>query len=202
MLKNLTILALAGALLPACVINAGGTVSDSNTDTGTPETETGTDDTNGDTTAEPVTDSTVGGTDTGTDTVTDTTDAPTTDAPTTGDPTSVGTSTTEQTSGTTEGTTGSALYGNCGWYADPEPRNPDVEGNYYECADAENGVVGGVSDPEGLAPIDCPADIEEGGKCDEDVGPVKGVGCCTPEGILYFCDSEDTSSIQKVDCGA
>ena len=199
MLKNLTILALAGALLPACVINAGGTDTATDSDTVTPDTGTdasGTDSSGG-TTAEPVTDSTIGGTGTGTGT--DTTDAPTTDAPTTGDPTSVGT-TTEQTSGTTEGTTGEALYGNCGWYADPEPRNPDVEGNYYECADAENGVVGGVSDPEGLSPIDCPADLVEGEKCDEDVGPVKGVGCCTPEGVLYFCDSEGSSSIVKIVC--
>lgn len=201
MLKNLTILALAGALLPACVLNAGpGTDSDSDTDsnaTSGTDPSNGTSGTDTGTTIEPVTDSSLGGTgtDSGTDAATEPTTAPTTDQTST---TTV--STTEQTSGTTEGTTGGGLYGDCGWFPKPDPNS---DGDYYECA--QNGGQSGVEDPEGLAPIACPDGLAVDAKCDEEMGPVKNVGCCTPEGILYFCDdqgAEATNAVKMVDCSA
>lgn len=79
-------------------------------------------------------------------------------------------------------------YGKCGWSANTKD---------YQCA--PNGVVS-LEDPEGISPIACGIGLVEGAKCDEETGPVKYVGCCTPEGTLYYCD-EGSMSIVKLECG-
>ena len=144
MLKNLTILVLTGALLPACIITDGSTSTDGGTGTGTgTDASAGTDSTGG-TDASAGTDSTDGtGSGTGS--------GDTTATPTTGEPTSTGTTDQGTTDQGTTGTTGaSSEYGMCGW----------SPANYYGCADADGATPGAV-DPMGLAPIDCdPAAVE------------------------------------------
>lgn len=177
MLKNLTILVLTGALLPACIITDGSTSTDGGTGTGT---GTGTD-------ASAGTDST-GGTDaSGTDSTdgTGSGSGDTTATPTTGEPTS-STGTTDQ--GTT-GTTGQGSeYGMCGWV--------DAQ-MYYGCVDPD-GATPGALDPMG-APIDCDPAAVEGADCSDVDGPVTNLGCCAANGDNFFCDM---GKIVKVACGA
>ncbi len=185
MLKQLTIVALVGALLPACVLTTGDTATDTNQTSETTSTTGGTtvEATVG--TTGGTTDGTTGGTTAGT-----TAELPTTGEPTTGEPTTAGT-----TGSTTDGTTGEpSAFGMCGWVADA---------NYYGCVD--EGADPGVEDPAAIDPIACPADLVAGDPCNEKEGPVKNVGCCMPNGDLFLCDSqgaEPTDTITKVECGA
>lgn len=94
------------------------------------------------------------------------------------------TSVTSESSETTE--TGG--HGLCGW-------NPDQ--NYYAC-DKDGGVPGTV-DPMG-EPIDCPPDVMAGADCTED-SPVNNFGCCTPEGVLYYCEIVKMNKVVETDCG-
>ena len=202
MLKHLTF-ALSVALLPACTVVSDDTDGNSNsnsnsaTDTNNPSGAT----TSGTTTdTNPTSGTTTDGTTnpTGTTTDTPTTDTPTTDATTVGTMTTSGTTsgtTSEDTEGTTQGTldtdtdTGGGLYGNCGW---------NVIG-YYACLD--KGGVPGTEDPMMLDPIACPQDIMEGAMCDDmGMGGIGSVGCCTPEGVNYFCDIEGNKKVFKDDC--
>ena len=64
-------------------------------------------------------------------------------------------------------------YGNCGW---------DAGSGWYGCT----GVPGEV-DPRGLAPIACLPDVEAGGACSEQDGPVNGIGCCSTNGENFYC---------------
>jgi len=200
MLKHLTITLSLAALLPACTIVSDGSASDTNnssntaTDTAATTAE-GT--TEAPTTANPTT-STTGMTTgqtsgmttdmtTGQTTDIETTDVPTTDGTTNN--TGMTTGTTGQTTGMTSGeteTTGGGLYGNCGW----------VDEGYYAC-----GANGGVEDPEMKDMIACPDGVEESAKCTEEMGPVKAVGCCTPEGVNYYCDIDESMMIFVEDCG-
>lgn len=194
MLKHLTITLSLAALLPACTIISDGSASDTNnssntaTDTAATTAE-GT--TEAPTTANPTTSTTGGSATTGMttgQTTGQTTDIETTDVPTTDGTTGMTSSTTGQTTGMTSGeteTTGGGLYGNCGW----------VDEGYYAC-----GANGGVEDPEMKDMIACPDGVEEGAKCTEEMGPVKAVGCCTPEGVNYYCDSEESMMIFVEDC--
>ena len=195
MLKNLTILALAGALLPACIITTG--------DTDTDAAETTADTTAGTTagtTVEGTTDSsesatTVAATESGTTAEVPTTGEPTTDttAGTTTDATA-GTTTDATAGTTTDGTTGGPLYGMCGWVAAQ---------NYYGCVD--EGADPGVEDPAGIDPIACGDGVVEGADCTDKEGPVKNIGCCAENGDLFLCDTQGddpTLKIIKVSCGA
>lgn len=191
MLKQLTIAVLVGTLLPACILTTDDTTttisSDSSSSDGTTvntstDPTTGlTDPSDGTTTDSQTTD--------GTTTSPTTTDGTTTDAPTTTDGTTTVATTTDGTE--TDATTGQGGFGQCGWFAADK---------YYACA--SDGAVASLEDPDGISPIACDPTVEEGGKCSEDEGPVKGVGCCTPEGVLYYCDSEGAQTIIKQDCGA
>ncbi len=198
MLKHLTITLSLAALLPACTIVSDGSASDtnnsSNTATDTAATTTAEGTTEAPTTANPTT-STTGasattgmttGQTTGQTSDVETTDVPTTDGTTNNTGMTSGTTgqTTGMTSGETE-TTGGGKYGNCGW----------VDEGYYAC-----GANGGVEDPEMKDMIACPDGVEEGAKCTEEMGPVKAVGCCTPEGVNYYCDSEESMMIFVEDC--
>ncbi|MBK7824630.1 hypothetical protein [Nannocystis sp.] len=185
MLKQLTLAVLAAGLLPACIITDGTTTSNTESSTGS-ATEPGTT-----TTASGTTTDSGNPTDSGaTDSVSGTTaDVPTTESPTTESPSSSAT-TDNTTTATTDNTTGGvSAYGKCGWNA---------ENKYYAC---EPDGVAGLEDPDGISPIACPDGLVEGEKCDEEGGPVKGVGCCTPEGTLYYCDSNDSLAIFKEECG-
>jgi len=193
MLKHLTILALAGALLPACVITDGSTDSDtdsasnsnsnSNSESGTGTTGT----TGGTGTEGGTTDGSASATDSSasaTDSVGTTESVPTTGEPTTGELT---------TSGTTEENTTGLVgnYGMCGWVA---------RENFYGCVNTD-GAEPGAEDPAGIDPIDCAAGLVEGDPCTDKEGPVTSIGCCTPEGVLYFCDIEaDEPTIYRLDC--
>ena len=200
MLKHLTLALSVAALLPACTIISDDSASDTNNSsnaTSTAGTTTAGDTTNPTTSttgASATTGQTTGQTSgqtaeaTGSDDAT--TDVPTTDVPTTdgtsGNTTSQTTGMTSSTTGETTGeTTGGGLYGKCGW---------DDANNYYACE-----VDGGVGSLEGDSPIACAPGLEEGTKCTED-GPVTGAGCCTPEGVLYFCDSNGMT-VFKQECG-
>jgi hypothetical protein len=168
-IKNLTLAACAGALLSGCIITSGDT-SDTLTEATFPQTDTGTTVEGGTTVDEPTTSGTTAGsatTSSGTSSTTvdpSTTDEPTT-AVTTGDP-----------SGTTDQTTGGAV--GCGW---------NDRGNYYACA--ADGGTPGLEDPEMIDPIMCGEDVMGGVACMDDL-PVSDIGCCTPEGVLYFCTEE------------
>lgn len=182
MLKHLTIVALVGALLPACVLTTGDTVTDTNL---TSETSTST---TGGTTADG-TIGTTGGTAEGTS---GTTSGTTAEVPTTGEPTTGEGTTIEDTTSGTTGSTGP--FGMCGWVADM---------NFYGCAD--EGAAPGVSDPADIDPIACPPDLVAGDPCNEKEGPVKNVGCCAPNGDLFLCNSQGpmpTDTITKIECGA
>lgn len=183
MSKHRTLLAVAGLLLmPGCIITTNDSSSDTNT---SPSTNTNTD---GDTTTgTTTTPDTTGGTTVGEDTTT--TGGTTIEQPTTTlEPTTSGT-TADTTSDTTSETTGGGLYGNCGWHP----------AEYYECE--VDGGQPGVEDPGGVSPIACPATLPaDGDKCDMD-SEVNNVGCCTPEGVLYFCNiADDANTIVVVDC--
>ncbi|HEY8379972.1 MAG TPA: hypothetical protein VIK91_25955 [Nannocystis sp.] len=175
MLKNLTLLAVAGLLTATgCVINTtNGSDSDASA-TGTTTGNVDTDGTSGGTTTD--------GTATGTDgTSTGTTETPTTGAPTTGAPTT-GTDTTGTTDDTTStSTTGAGDYGNCGW---------NLEGMYYDCyPGGEPGLVD--PDPDNPAPIACPDTLPNADDpCNGMTGPISYLGCCTPEGVLYYCTTD------------
>jgi hypothetical protein len=57
----------------------------------------------------------------------------------------------------------------------------------------------GLEDPDGLDPIAC----DGLPVADADCGmgePVSDLGCCTPEGVLYFCTEE--GKVFEQDCGA
>ncbi len=95
------------------------------------------------------------------------------------------TSVTSESSETTE--TGG--HGLCGW-------NPDQ--SYYACE--KDGGVPGTVDPMG-EPIDCPPDVMAGADCTED-GPVNNFGCCTPEGVLYYCEIVEMNKVLEIDCGS
>lgn len=71
-----------------------------------------------------------------------------------------------------------SLFGKCGWV---------LRSKYYAC-DVDGGTPGLV-DPDGISPIDCADGLVEGEPCDDRNGPVNGVGCCTPAGVLFFCDT-------------
>ncbi len=165
MLKQLTIAAFAAALLPACVLVTDDTttsISDSSSGSGT-GTGTGT--------------GTESGSSSGT---TDTPTGSSTDTPTGTGTSDATTSTTDATTSTTDattGTTGPSETGKCGW-------NP---AKYYAC-DVDGGQPG-VSDPDGVSPIACADGLKAGEKCDG-TDPVSEAGCCTPEGTLYFCDTQ------------
>ena len=181
MLKHLTIVALVGALLPACVLTTGDSITDTNL---TSETSTST---TGGTTA----DGTIGTTDGTGGTTAGTEDVPTTGEPTTGEVTTGGTTSEDTTSGTTGPT---SEFGMCGWVADM---------NFYGCVD--EGAAPGVSDPADIDPIACPPDLVAGDPCNEKEGPVKNVGCCAPNGDLFLCNSQGpmpTDTISKIECGA
>lgn len=182
-MKNLTILVLTAALLPACIITTDGTTE---TDTnGTSNATTGgTNDSTGGTTGG-TTDSgtTAGGSESATES--GTTEAP----PTTGETTTSEVTTSGTTGEATTGTTGpTSAYGMCGWYAMEK---------YYGCA--EEGAEPGVSDPDGIDPIECSPKVVEGGDCSDVDGPVGNIGCCAPNGDNFFCDG---GVIAKVACGA
>jgi hypothetical protein len=193
MLKQLTLSVLAAALLPACILTTDNTTTtDSISESGT----TGTTGTASGTTTETASATDVG---TGTDAATDsgtTMGLPTTEGPTTTATEATTEATTDQTTtatdSTTSNTTGMSGFGNCGW----------ADAKFYACE--VDGGMPGVEDPEGMAMIACVDGLVEGDKCDEDNGPVGEIGCCTPEGILYFCDTQtdpENPVIFKQDCG-
>lgn len=94
------------------------------------------------------------------------------------------------TTATTDTTdTDGGAYGQCGWNT-PE--------KYYDCA--ASGGTPGLADPEGISPIECPDGLTEGAACTDD-GPVDSIGCCTPAGVLFFCDTQTTNTIYRQDCG-
>lgn len=172
MLKNFAFITVTGLLASACVIDIGDTLSASASDTNESSGSTGT---SGSTsTTESSTTSTTEGT-------SSTTTSPTTTEPTTSESGTTGT--------TTDGTTGGGGdFGNCGWNA---------EAKYYACP--ADGGVPSMSDPDNISPIACPDVLPaEGEKCDEE-SSVTGVGCCTPQGVNYYC-AEGAISIE--DCGA
>lgn len=192
MLKQLTLAVLTAALLPACVIGTDDTttsISSSSSSGGTTGLTSTSDPTSGTTDPTASEGSTINPTSEGSTTI---------ETPTTGS-TSVGTvstttiegTSTDTSDGTTvENTTGQGGFGLCGWYA---------EMNFYACEN--DGAVASLEDPEGLAPIACPDGLVEGAECSEEMGPIKGVGCCTPAGTLWYCDSLESKLIFKEECG-
>jgi len=211
MLKHLTF-ALSAAVLSACTIVSDDSASDGNSntasDTNNTSGTTGTT-TDGPTTANPTTGTT--GEATTSPTSGTTGEEPTTGVTTTGattigtmteattEATTIGTMTEGTTGGdtesTTQGTIGTdtdtdgGLYGNCGW---------NVVG-FYACADM--GGVPGAEDPMMTDPIACPPNVMEGAACnDMGMGGVGSVGCCTPEGVNYFCDIQGDKKVFKDDC--
>lgn len=177
MLKNLTLVAIAGLVVSTgCVLNTNTTDSDAETD----DSVTGDTTTDGNTTGT-TTESTTDGTATG-DTETTTTSSTTT-APTTTETEPTSTTSTATTDDTTAGTTGSG-FGKCGW----DPNN-----KYYAC-----GFVG--EEPGGVSPIECPDTLPaEGDDCGEN-SPVTGIGCCLPDGSNYYCTDQGKIAIDA--CGA
>lgn len=125
--------------------------------------------------------------DTSSTNATSTTGGTTVDDPTTGG-TTVGTTTGGTTGPTTssEPTTGGE-FSACGWNAMM---------NYYSCApDGEPGL----EDPMGLAPIACPDELPAMDDACTDDGPVTNLGCCNPDGTLYYCSSEQKIFIEDCD---
>lgn len=169
MLKNLTFLAITGMLAGGCIITTGGTDSDSTSNTSSNTSTAGT-----------TTDNTTSGsTSGGTGSATGSSGEPVT----TTSPTSSGTSEPATSSSGSSG--GGSEYGNCGWNAAMK---------YYGC-DGDPGV----SDPDGISPIDCPQELPAmGDKCDETT-PVNNVGCCLPDGTNYYCDAD--GMVQLDMCG-
>jgi hypothetical protein len=93
--------------------------------------------------------------------------------------------TSEETASGSDSSTG-ADYGLCGW-------NPDK--NFYACM--SDGGISGMIDRD--HPIDCPPDVMEGDPCTED-GVINNYGCCTPEGVLYYCEITETNKVIETDC--
>ena len=186
MLKHLTLAAFAAALLPACVLTTDNTTSDPTSDSDSASTGTG----SGTTTESGTTTDSGTATDSASTTDTPTTDNSTTDTPTTVGTTTAGTTTTDGTT-TDDNTTGQSGFGKCGW----------ADAGFYACE--EDGGAPGVSDPDAVSPIACGEGIVAGEKCDGML-PVSEAGCCTPEGTLYFCDTQtdpNAPSIFEDPCG-
>ena len=80
-------------------------------------------------------------------------------------------------------------YGQCGW---------ESTNKYYACA--VDGAAPGTEDPDGISPIQCQGGLVEGGMCDPMGAPVDGIGCCTEDGVLFYCD-QNTDTIVRQDCG-
>jgi hypothetical protein len=186
MFKHLTLAFCAGALFTTgCVLTTDDTSTNSDSDPSAPLTGGTTVELTGGTTVEEPTGGTTEGTATGTATGTTEVSGTTVDVPTS-EPTTDGPLTSTTGEGTTDQTTGGGLYGNCGW---------NDRGNYYACP-AEGGVPG-LEDPDGLDPIACDGTPV----ADADCGmgePVSDLGCCTPEGVLYFCTEE--GKVFEQDC--
>ena len=75
----------------------------------------------------------------------------------------------------------------------------------FHDACAADGAAPGVEDPAGIDPIACPADLVAGDKCDDENGPIDSIGCCTPEGTVYFCDTQTDPNAPVIvtdECGA
>lgn len=183
MSKYLTLALFAGALLPGCIIDTNTTDSNSDSDSNNGTTDT----TPEGTTTGTSTDPSVG---TSTDTTGTSTDDPTTEpTPTSTDP---GTTTDPGTSTDPDTDTGGPLYGMCGWNDDE---------NYYDCAPTG---TPGLEDPEMIDLIACP-DLTEGDKCTAADGPVTSIGCCAPNGDLFYCEiaeGEAEGTVVLVACGA
>lgn len=186
MRHSLTIFLATAALLPAC---PKGNVEGS--DTGTSGTEgassTGTTESPDPTGGIPTsTSSTTSGT-TAAVTSTDATDTEpvTTATSTTGMITTTGATTSEETTSGSDSSTGDD-YGLCGW-------NPDK--NYYACM-SDGGIPGMIDSDH---PIDCPPGVTKGDPCTED-GEINNYGCCTPEGVLYYCEITETNKVIETDC--
>jgi hypothetical protein len=182
MLKQLTIVALTAALLPACILttdNTSITNSNSNTESASDTDTTGTSDNSAtDTSGTSDEPNTTGTSD---EPTSSTTDTPTTDEP----------DTTGTTEVATDATTGNSGFGMCGWHA---------RMNFYACA--ADGATPGAEDPLAEAPIACADGLVVGEKCDDDNGPVGGLGCCTPTGDLYYCNVTGDNTIAMESCGA
>jgi hypothetical protein len=187
MLKQLTLAVLSAALLPACILTTDNTSnSNSNSESATITETSGTDGTSNNTVTE------TSGTSNDvltTGTSDEPTSSTTAELPTTGEPETVGT-TEGTTENATENTTGNS-FGMCGWHA---------RMNFYACA--EDGGTPGAEDPLGEEAIACAEGLAVGDKCDEENGPVGGLGCCMPNGDLYYCDVQDTNEIVLQVCGA
>lgn len=84
---------------------------------------------------------------------------------------------------------GGSEFGMCGW---------NTQANYYDCA--YNGATPGASDPNGQVPIACPEGLTANAPCDEQNGPVGNVGCCEPDGTLFYCTSQGNVIVQE-ECG-
>jgi hypothetical protein len=118
----------------------------------------------------------------------DTTD-PTTGDPTTGEPETT-TGEPDTTTGTPDTTTGMPSTGadetangtagaGCGWgMLGPDD---DVEFGYLCGGEGE--------DPAMMFPLDCPADLTEGGDCTEAM--ITAEGCCDAAGNAWFCQDPD-----------
>ncbi|MDC0676011.1 hypothetical protein [Nannocystis radixulma] len=116
-----------------------------------------------------------------------TTGEATTGGPTTNDATTDDSTTTGQTTQTTQTTGEGGDYGYCGW---------DPQNSYYSCVNL--GGVPGMADPTNQHPIDCPAQLPmDSDACNENGPGITYQGCCTKDGILYFCSA---SSITVQDC--
>lgn len=84
---------------------------------------------------------------------------------------------------------GGSEYGQCGW---------NSGAGYYDCA--YNGATPGASDPNDQVPIACAGGLMANAPCDEQNGPVGNVGCCEPDGTLYYCTSQGSVIVQE-ECG-
>jgi hypothetical protein len=73
--------------------------------------------------------------------------------------------------------------GGCGWGELPGQTNVDQG---YTCG-------GQGEDPDGIHPLECPADLVAGDPC----GTVMGVGCCDAEGNVWYC-ADDGSGTQML----
>jgi len=160
-------LGFMGFAMTGCIIvNDGGSASDSNTTTTTTsgtETETETESTE---TGETGSETEATGSETGTDTEATETE---TDTEATVGP---GSETDTDSDTDTDTDTGNSGVAGCGWNADAD---------YYDCTDNNGGGV----DPSQMAAIKCPdVELVNDGEC----GEISGVGCCSDEGALWYCD--------------
>jgi len=96
--------------------------------------------------------------------------------------------TTSQDTDTDTDTDTTGDYGLCGWKPSPA--------NYYACE--KDGGKPGMTNRE--HPIDCPPNVMKGDPCTED-GEVNNYGCCTPEGVLYYCEITESFEVIEIDCG-